>query len=145
VLHDRYDIGFAVATDRGLLVPVIRNVDQLPIGQVAQRLQQLAAQARDQTIRRADLTGATFVVTSVGGIGGLISTPIINQPNVAILGLGRVVRRPVYDQQGRLRPADMMYLSFSFDHRVLDGAVGARFGNDIIRRLQQPAAWLIPL
>ncbi len=88
--------------------------------------------------------GGTFTVSSVGNIGGLISTPIINHPEVGILGIGKVVKRPVFDAAGNVRPADLVYLSFSFDHRVLDGAVGAAFGNAVVRRLQQPALLLLP-
>lgn len=77
-------------------------------------------------------------MSSIGGIGGLISTPVINPPEVGILGIGKVVKRPVCDAAGQVHAADLVYLSFSFDHRVLDGAVGAAFGNAVIRRLQQP-------
>ena len=90
-----------------------------------------------------DLKGSTFTVTSVGGIGGLISTPIINHPEVGIMGVGKVVKRPVYDAAGQIRPADIIYLSFSFDHRIVDGAVGAAFGNAVIRQLQNPAPLLL--
>ncbi|HET6575786.1 MAG TPA: 2-oxo acid dehydrogenase subunit E2, partial [Fimbriiglobus sp.] len=81
---------------------------------------------------------------SIGGIGGLISTPIINHPEVGIMGVGKVVRRPVYDAHGNLRPADLIYLSFTFDHRIVDGAVGAAFGNAVVRHLQNPASLLLP-
>jgi pyruvate dehydrogenase E2 component (dihydrolipoamide acetyltransferase)/2-oxoisovalerate dehydrogenase E2 component (dihydrolipoyl transacylase) len=90
------------------------------------------------------LRGGTFTITSIGGIGGLFSTPVINHPEVGILGIGKVVRRPVFDAAGQVRPADMIYLSLSFDHRVVDGAIGAAFGNAICRQLQNPAALLLP-
>lgn len=144
VLHDRYDIGVAVATPGGLIVPVVRAADRKSIGDIAREIDRLGSEARAGKTRLEDLRGSTFTVTSIGGIGGLISTPVINHPEVAILGVGRIVRRPVYDSAGALRPADLLYLSFSFDHRVLDGAVGAEFGNAIIRRLQNPAALLLP-
>ncbi|MCS7271876.1 MAG: 2-oxo acid dehydrogenase subunit E2, partial [Gemmataceae bacterium] len=83
-------------------------------------------------------------ITSIGNIGGLMATPIINHPQVAIVGIGRIVKRPVYDEHDQLRPAQMLYLSFSFDHRVIDGAVGAVFGNAVRRYLQQPARLLLP-
>jgi len=143
-LHSHYNIGIAVATPNGLIVPVVKNADQLSLGQVAESIQRLSEQAREGTIALADLRGATFVVTSIGGIGGLISTPIINQPNVGIMGVGRVVRRPIFDDLGQVQPADMMYLSYSFDHRVIDGAIGAEFNNAIMRRLGDPVTWLIP-
>ena len=75
--------------------------------------------------------------------GGLVSTPVINHPEVGILAVGKIIKRPVYDDAGNLRPADLMYLSFSFDHRVLDGHVGAAFGNAVIEHLQQPAVLLV--
>jgi 2-oxoisovalerate dehydrogenase E2 component (dihydrolipoyl transacylase) len=143
VLHDRYDIGIAVATPNGLLVPVVREADRKDITQIAREIEQLSRSAREGTARRDDLRGGTFTVTSIGGIGGLISTPVINHPEAAILGIGRIVKRPVYDHDGNLRPADLVYLSFSFDHRILDGAIGAAFGNAVIRRLQNPAALLV--
>jgi pyruvate dehydrogenase E2 component (dihydrolipoamide acetyltransferase)/2-oxoisovalerate dehydrogenase E2 component (dihydrolipoyl transacylase) len=143
VLHDRYHIGVAVATPQGLLVPVIHDADRKDLAETAREIERLSEAARSGHARREDLRGGTFTVTSVGGIGGLISTPVINHPEVAILGVGKVVKRPVYDAAGNLRPADMLYLSFSFDHRVLDGAVGAAFGNAVIRHLQNPLPLLL--
>lgn len=144
VLHDQYHLGFAVATPAGLLVPVIRNADQLDVPSLAREIERLSTAARTGKARPEDLKGSTFTITSIGNIGGLLSTPILNYPEVAILGVGKVVKRPVYDRAGNLRPADMLYLSFSFDHRVVDGAAGAAFGNAVIRRLQNPAALLLP-
>jgi pyruvate dehydrogenase E2 component (dihydrolipoamide acetyltransferase)/2-oxoisovalerate dehydrogenase E2 component (dihydrolipoyl transacylase) len=144
VLFDRYHIGVAVATPAGLVVPVIHDADQKDLWQVAREIERLSGEARAGKVKLEDLKGGTFTITSVGNIGGLISTPVINHPQVGILGIGKVVKRPVYDAAGQLRPADIIYLSFSFDHRVLDGAVGATFGNALIRRLQNPAALLVP-
>ncbi len=144
VLHDRYHIGIAVATDAGLIVPVIHDADGLDIGRLAREIDRLSGEAREGKIKLEDLRGGTFTVTSIGGIGGLISTPVINHPEVAILGIGRIVRRPVYDEHGDIRPADLLYLSFSFDHRVLDGAIAAHFSNALIRHLENPAALLLP-
>jgi pyruvate dehydrogenase E2 component (dihydrolipoamide acetyltransferase)/2-oxoisovalerate dehydrogenase E2 component (dihydrolipoyl transacylase) len=144
VLHDRYHVGVAVATAAGLVVPVVRDADRKDLGSIARDIERLSAAARAGRARREDLRGGTFTITSVGNLGGLISTPIINHPEVAILGVGKVVRRPVYDDAGRIRPADLLYLSFSFDHRVVDGAVGAVFANAVRRHLQNPAALLLP-
>ena len=144
VLHDHYHIGIAVAAPTGLIVPVIHDADRLDVFQIAREIERLSAAARAGNAKREDLLGGTFTVTSIGNVGGLISTPIINHPEVAILGVGKVVKRPVYDPAGNIRPADLVYLSFSFDHRVLDGAVGAAFANTVIRRLQNPAALLVP-
>ena len=143
MLHDRYNIGIAVATDQGLMVPVIHDADQKDIQQVATEIARLTEDARSGSIRLEDLRDGTFTITSIGNIGGLISTPVINHPQVAIMGLGKIIRRPVYDQQETIVPADLMYLSFSFDHRVLDGAVGADFGNRVIQQLENPASLLL--
>ena len=110
---------------------------------IAGDIERLTADARAGKLKREDLTGGTFTVTSVGGIGGLISTPIINHPEAAILGLGKLVKRPVYDENEQLRPADVIYLSLTFDHRIIDGAVGAAFGNAIIGHLKNPALLLL--
>src|SRR5262249_7392978 len=104
----------------------------------------LTSEARAGRIRLEDLRAGTFTITSIGSLGGLISTPIVNHPEVAILGIGKIIKRPVYDASGSIRPADLLYLSLSFDHRVLDGAVGAAFVNAVIRHLQQPASLLLP-
>jgi 2-oxoisovalerate dehydrogenase E2 component (dihydrolipoyl transacylase) len=143
-LHSEYHIGVAVATPNGLMVPVVHDADKKDLGQVAREIERLSAEARSGKAKRDDLVGGTFTITSVGSIGGLISTPVINHPEVGILGLGKIVKRPVYDAAGNIRPADVIYLSFSFDHRVVDGAVGAAFGNAVIRQLQNPATFLVP-
>jgi pyruvate dehydrogenase E2 component (dihydrolipoamide acetyltransferase)/2-oxoisovalerate dehydrogenase E2 component (dihydrolipoyl transacylase) len=143
VLHDRYHIGIAVATPAGLMVPVLHDADQRDLGDIGREIERLSNAARAGKARRDDLLGSTFTITSVGGLGGLIATPVINPPEVAILGLGKIVKRPVYDTAGQIRPADMIYLSLSFDHRVVDGAVGAVFANVILQQLQNPAALLL--
>ena len=144
VLHDKYHIGIAVATPNGLIVPVVRDADRKDLFAVAAEVERLGTEGKAGRARREDLKGSTFTVTSIGGVGGLISTPIINHPEVAIMGVGKVIKRPVYDHDGRLKPADLVYLSFSFDHRVVDGAVGAAFGNAVKRHLEHPAAMLVP-
>jgi 2-oxoisovalerate dehydrogenase E2 component (dihydrolipoyl transacylase) len=143
VLHDRYHIGIAVATPSGLMVPVLRDADRKNLGAVAREIERLSADARVGKSKLDDLRGSTFTITSIGSIGGLISTPVINHPEVGIMAIGKVVKRPVYDTAGSLRPADMVYLSWSFDHRVVDGAVAAVFGNAVIRQLQNPLPLLV--
>lgn len=143
LLHDRYHIGIAVATPAGLMVPVLHDADQKDIGTIAREIERLSNAARTGKSRREDLRGGTFTITSVGSHGGLIATPVINPPEVGILALGKIVRRPVYDAAGQIRPADLIYLSLSFDHRVIDGAVGAVFCNALLRQLQNPAALLL--
>ncbi len=144
VLHDKYHIGVAVAAPNGLMVPVIKDADKKDLTAIALEIDRLSTDAKAGKSKIEDLKGGTFTVTSIGGIGGLISTPIINHPQVGIMGLGKVVKRPLYDAQGNLKPTDIVYLSFSFDHRVLDGAIGAAFGNAVVRLLNAPALLLMP-
>jgi pyruvate dehydrogenase E2 component (dihydrolipoamide acetyltransferase)/2-oxoisovalerate dehydrogenase E2 component (dihydrolipoyl transacylase) len=144
VLHDKYNIGIAVMTTNGLIVPVVRDADQKDLGTIAREIDRLSRDARAGKARLEDVRGGTFTISSVGSIGGLFSTPVINHPEVGILGLAKVVRRPVFDDKGQVVPADLMYLSFSFDHRVVDGAVGAAFANAIIAQISNPAALLLP-
>ncbi len=143
VLHDRYHIGIATDTPGGLLVPVLHDADKMDLQQIALETGQLTGLARSGTATTGQLQGSTFTITSTGGIGGLISTPIVNAPNVGILGIGKIVTRPRFDEDGDIYAANIAYLSFSFDHRVVDGAVGARFANALIARLKNPAALLI--
>jgi pyruvate dehydrogenase E2 component (dihydrolipoamide acetyltransferase)/2-oxoisovalerate dehydrogenase E2 component (dihydrolipoyl transacylase) len=144
VLHDHYHIGIAVATPNGLIVPVIRDADRKDLTEVAREVERLSVEARAGKTRLEDLGGGTFSITSIGNIGGLFSTPIINHPEVGILGVGRIVRRPVYDTAGNIRAADLVYLSLSFDHRVIDGDVGAAYGNALARQLKNPARLVLP-
>ncbi len=143
VLHDRYNIGVAVAAPGGLIVPVVRDADKKSVLEIARDIERLSTEARAGKSKLDDLRDGTFTVTSIGNIGGLFATPIINTPQVGILGIGKVVTRPVFNAQGQVVPADLLYLSFSFDHRILDGALGATFGNAVIARLRNPAALLV--
>jgi pyruvate dehydrogenase E2 component (dihydrolipoamide acetyltransferase)/2-oxoisovalerate dehydrogenase E2 component (dihydrolipoyl transacylase) len=143
-LHDHYHIGVAVATPAGLIVPVVHDADKKDLGQIARDIERLSSEARVHKTKLDDLRGGTFTVTSIGNIGGLFSAPIINPPEVGILGIGKIVKRPVFDAASNVKAADLVYLSFSFDHRVVDGAVGAAFGNAVLRRLQNPALLLLP-
>jgi 2-oxoisovalerate dehydrogenase E2 component (dihydrolipoyl transacylase) len=144
VLHAQCHIGVAVATPAGLVVPVIRDADKKDFFAITRELDSLTAAVRAGKAKREDLTGGTFTITSIGNIGGLFSTPIINHPEVGILGIGKIVKRPVFDAAGQVHAADMVYLSMSFDHRVVDGAIGAAFGNVVIEQLRNPAGLLVP-
>lgn len=139
VLKKYYNIGIAVDSQEGLMVPVIKNVDQKDVFQIAKEIIQLAQAVRENKARPEDLKDSTFTVTSIGNIGGVFATPILNYPDVAILGLNRIVERPVV-VGGKIVPRHMVYLSLSLDHRVVDGAMGARFMNKLIEVLQQPAS-----
>ncbi len=144
VLHDHYNIGIAVATPGGLVVPVIHDADQRDLGGIAREIERLGNDARAGKQRLEDLRGGTFSITSLGNIGGLFSAPIVNHPEVGILGVGRIYKRPVFDDHGQVRPSDRIYLSLSFDHRVVDGAVGGAFANAVIAWMQNPALLLLP-
>lgn len=137
VLKKYYNIGMAVATPNGLIVPVIKNADQKNILELAKELERLSAQAREGTAKLEDLQGSTFTITSMGPLGGIFATPIINYPEVAILGVHRIHQRPVV-RNDQIVIRDMMYLSLSFDHRIIDGAVGAEFARYLIRFLENP-------
>ncbi|MDD4963583.1 MAG: dihydrolipoyllysine-residue acetyltransferase [Gallionella sp.] len=126
VLKRYFHIGVAVDTPDGLMVPVLRNVDQKGLVQLAQELAEISAKARDKKITAADMQGGCFSISSLGGIGGTAFTPIINAPEVAILGVSRSSMKPVY-QDGQFVPRLMLPLSLSYDHRVIDGALAARF------------------
>jgi pyruvate dehydrogenase E2 component (dihydrolipoamide acetyltransferase) len=126
ILKKFYNVGFAADTPNGLVVPVIKGVDGKSISQIAQEMTDLSAQARDGKLKPADMQGATFTISSLGGIGGTAFTPIINAPEVAILGLSKSSIKPVWDGK-QFAPRLMLPLSLSYDHRVIDGAMGARF------------------
>ncbi|WBG66489.1 dihydrolipoyllysine-residue acetyltransferase [Pseudomonas citronellolis] len=126
ILKHYYHIGFAADTPNGLVVPVIRDADQKGIGQIACECGELAKKARDGKLGPADMTGGTFTVSSLGGIGGTGFTPIINAPEVAILGVTRAQTRPVWDGQA-FAPRLILPMALSWDHRVVDGAAAARF------------------
>lgn len=142
VLHDHVNVGIAVATPSGLIVPVIHDADTLGLFDIAREVERLSNDARAGKSKREDVRGGTFTVTSIGNLGGLFATPIINYPEVGILGVGKIVKRPVLDEKEQVRAADMLYLSLAFDHRVVDGAVAVEFGNAIMKRLQKPGEML---
>jgi pyruvate dehydrogenase E2 component (dihydrolipoamide acetyltransferase) len=135
VYLDRYDLGVAVQTDRGLVVPVVRGCDTRGIDELAAEVARLAAAAREGGLAPDELRGSTFTVTSAGKLAGLFQTPIVNHPEVAILGVGRIAERPaVRDGEIVVRPIGTV--SITFDHRVVDGARAAEFGLAVIGRLQ---------
>jgi pyruvate/2-oxoglutarate dehydrogenase complex dihydrolipoamide acyltransferase (E2) component len=134
VYLDRYDLGVAVQTDQGLVVPVVRGCDSRSIEELDADVRRLADAARAGTLAPEELRGSTFTVTSAGKLAGLFQTPIVNHPEVAILSIGRVVERAVV-RDGELAIRPTAYLALTFDHRVVDGARAAAFGLEVIRRL----------
>jgi pyruvate dehydrogenase E2 component (dihydrolipoamide acetyltransferase) len=142
VLHDRYHIGIAAATDQGLVVPVVHDADQLSLLGLALEVERLAQAARENKLTVAELSGSTFTVTSLGKQAGLFAVPIINLPNVGILGIHRIKERPVV-RDGQIVIGQVMLLSLSLDHRIVDGHVGAAFAYDVIHYLEDPARLLL--
>ncbi|MCL6637464.1 MAG: 2-oxo acid dehydrogenase subunit E2 [Alicyclobacillus sp.] len=142
VLKRYYHIGIATDTERGLLVPVIRHADQKNMWALAHEIADLAGRARTNKLGPAELKGSTFSITNIGSAGGLFFTPIINYPELAILGVGRITERPVM-RQGQVTGAQMMALSLSFDHRMIDGATAQRFVNEVKRLLENPRLLLM--
>jgi pyruvate dehydrogenase E2 component (dihydrolipoamide acetyltransferase) len=120
-----FNVGFAADTPNGLLVPVIKAADKMDVFAVAKALAELSGKAREGKLPGADMQGAGFTISSLGGIGGTLFTPIINSPEVAILGVSKSAMKPVWDGK-QFQPRLMLPLSFSYDHRVIDGAMGAR-------------------
>jgi pyruvate/2-oxoglutarate dehydrogenase complex dihydrolipoamide acyltransferase (E2) component len=135
VYLDRYDIGIAVATDDGLVVPVVRGCDTGTLEELDAETRRLADAARDGTLKPEELRGGTFTITSAGKFGGLLVTPLINPPQVAILGLHRIEDRPVV-RDGQVVVRRMGNVTVTFDHRVVYGKRAAEFGLDVIRRLE---------
>jgi pyruvate dehydrogenase E2 component (dihydrolipoamide acetyltransferase) len=139
VLKKQYGIGMAVDAEDGLVVPVIRDAGEKTIVELAREIEQLSERARTGKLSISDLSGGTFTVTSIGSIGGLFSYPVIHPPEAAILGLHKIVRRPVV-RGGEIVARDMMYLSLSFDHRLIDGGTATRFMNDVILQIEASGA-----
>ena len=143
IVYKQYvNLGVAVDTPRGLVVPVLRNVDQMNVGQIAAAVAQLAQQARDAQFAIEDLRGGTFTISNLGAVGGAYSTPIVNHPEVAILLLGRSRWMPIV-RDGQVQNRLMMPLSLSYDHRLIDGGMAGRFLNQVIDLLQSPGKLLL--
>lgn len=137
-----YNIGIAVATDAGLMVPVVKDVDKKGLLELADEVNDLASRARDRKITREEMQGGTFTITNFGAIGGEYATPIINVPETAILGLGGIEQRPVV-QDGEVVAAHTLPLSLTIDHRVIDGAEAAAFTNTVMEYLENPTKLLL--
>jgi 2-oxoglutarate dehydrogenase E2 component (dihydrolipoamide succinyltransferase) len=142
VTNHYYDIGIAVSTERGLVVPVIRDADQLTMAEIELRIADLAARAQQRKLELSELTGAVFTISNGGVFGSMMSTPILNPPGSAILGMHAIIKRPVaVDDQIVIRP--MMYLAVSYDHRVIDGRESVTFLKRIKECLEDPSRLLL--
>lgn len=144
LLKKYYNIGIAVDTNEGLMVPVLKGVPEKNLLQIAKEMAELAEKARSRTIDLADLQGGTFTITNYGSVGGILGTPIIRYPEVAILGVGRILEKPVF-KEGVLQARPFLPLSLSFDHRVVDGAEAARFLRSLMRLIEKPELLLVGL
>jgi pyruvate dehydrogenase E2 component (dihydrolipoamide acetyltransferase) len=144
VYRKYYNIGIAASSDSGLIVPVIKHADQRSILDIAREIERLSHDVKVGKVRPDDLQGSTFTVTSLGAQGGLFATPILNFPEVGILGVHQIKQKPVV-RDGQIVIGEVMLLSLSFDHRVVDGHVGAAFAYEVIRYLQEPDELLIEI
>ena len=138
VQHGSVHAGIATATDRGLLVPVVRHAERRSLRELAEEIARLADATRRGTATREELSGSTISITSLGAQSGLLATPVLNYPEVAIVGVHRIRRKPMVVEGDRIEPRDVITLSASFDHRVIDGHVGAAFVYEVLRHLEEP-------
>jgi len=142
VYHDYFDVGVAVSTDRGLIVPILRDADQLSFAEIEKSIGNFAARARAGSITMEELTGGTFTITNGGVFGSLLSTPIVNSPQSAILGMHKIQERPVaVDGQVVVRP--MMYIALTYDHRIIDGREAVQFLVTVKQCLEDPARMVL--
>ena len=142
--HGYYDIGVAVSTERGLVVPVVRNADALGLAQIEDQIAKFGKQAREGKLAIEDMQGGTFTISNGGVFGSLLSTPILNPPQTAILGMHKIEERPIVEH-GEIVIRPMMYLALSYDHRLIDGAEAVRFLVSIKGMLEDPARILLEL
>lgn len=144
IIYKKYfNIGIAVDTERGLMVPVIKDVDKKNINQLSTEMGELAQKSRDKKISLEELQGGCFTITNLGGIGGTAFTPVVNSPEVAILGVSRGSYEPVYNGYGVFESRLLLPLSLSYDHRIIDGADAVRFLRWVIEALENPLKLLI--
>jgi 2-oxoglutarate dehydrogenase E2 component (dihydrolipoamide succinyltransferase) len=144
VYHDRYDIGIAVSSERGLMVPVIKNLDELSFAEIERSIADLATKAKNGSITMEDLTGGTFTITNGGTFGSLISTPILNSPQSAILGMHNIKERPVV-VDGKIVIRPMMYVALTYDHRIIDGREAVLFLVSIKESLEDPERLMLEI
>jgi 2-oxoglutarate dehydrogenase E2 component (dihydrolipoamide succinyltransferase) len=144
VYHGYYDIGVATTTERGLVVPVIRDADGLSLAQIEERIRDFATKARDNKLTLEEMSGGTFTISNGGVFGSLLSTPILNPPQTAILGMHKIEPRPVVEE-GEIVVRSRMYLALSYDHRLIDGSEAVRFLVTIKELLEDPARILLEI
>ncbi|MPY67224.1 2-oxoglutarate dehydrogenase complex dihydrolipoyllysine-residue succinyltransferase [Deinococcus sp. SDU3-2] len=144
IYHGYYDIGIAVASDRGLVVPILRDTDQMSLAGIEKQIAEYATKARNGKLTMEDMSGGTFSITNGGTFGSMMSTPIINAPQSAILGMHNIIERPIA-QNGQVVIAPMMYVALSYDHRIIDGKEAVQFLVTIKNILEDPARMLLEI
>jgi 2-oxoglutarate dehydrogenase E2 component (dihydrolipoamide succinyltransferase) len=144
VYHGYQDIGVAVSSPRGLVVPVLRNADHMGLAQVEREIDKLAEKARDGTLAIEEITGGTFTISNGGVFGSLLSTPILNPPQTAILGMHKIQDRPM-SVEGEIKILPMMYLALSYDHRMIDGKEAVQFLDTIKKLIEDPTRLLLEI
>jgi 2-oxoglutarate dehydrogenase E2 component (dihydrolipoamide succinyltransferase) len=144
VYHEFFDIGVAVSTDRGLIVPVLRNAESLGLGQIERAIRDYGERARSGALQMEELTGGTFTITNGGIFGSLMSTPILNPPQSGILGMHKIQERPVV-VNGKIEPRPMMYLALTYDHRIVDGREAVQFLVAVKDHIEDPARLLLQI
>lgn len=142
IYKNYYNIGIAVDTEEGLVVPVIRDVDKLSLTEIARQVNAIAEKARERKLGMQDMKDGTFTITNYGSIGGIHAVPVINYPQSGILGIGRILEKPLFEQES-LKKGLFMPLSLSVDHRIVDGGETTRFLNDVIKYLNDPVAMIM--
>jgi len=142
VYHNYFDIGIAVSTERGLVVPIVRDADQLSLAEIEKSISELALRARDGKLTMEEMQGGTFTITNGGVFGSLLATPIINPPQSGILGMHKIQDRPVVEN-GQIVIRPMMYLALSYDHRLIDGKESVQFLVAVKNVLEDPARLLL--
>ncbi|MBM4780998.1 MAG: 2-oxo acid dehydrogenase subunit E2 [Archangiaceae bacterium] len=145
IVRGDFNIGIAAMTEQGLTVPVVRHADRFTIKALAKEINRLGTAARDGKLKMEELTGGTFTITSLGQTGGLFATPIINHPEVGIMGVHRMRKRPIVGENDQIVIRQMALFSFCFDHRVIDGGVGADFAYEFIKYIEKPELLFLEL
>jgi 2-oxoglutarate dehydrogenase E2 component (dihydrolipoamide succinyltransferase) len=144
IYHEFFDIGVAVSTDRGLIVPVLRNAESLGLGQIEHAIRDFGERARSGALQMEELTGGTFTITNGGIFGSLMSTPILNPPQSGILGMHKIQERPVVID-GKVEARPMMYLALTYDHRIVDGREAVQFLVAVKDHIEDPARLLLQI
>ena len=145
VYKKNFNLGFAADTPNGLMVPVIKNADQKSILELSAEITDLSNRARAGKLKPDEMKGATITITNIGSVGGTYATPIINHPEVAIIGMYKMTKKPVFVDEGKFKTASVMNYTVTADHRLIDGAVAANFLKSLFAKLENPAELMISM